>query len=181
MRTVSGAVVGSVLILILITSGCGPDADGVDQPSRGEIRQIEPADCAILLPDSVITALGWSEAGGATYAEERCTRTSAEGTVEVTRRPVPAVGGDDLPAKAEATFEERCSGFKAEDSTDLFDPAGGSQACAAAEGGRSISSLVLLTGGDAVMEVRVDADADTPIAQIEAGLAAAAMAADETF
>ena len=180
MRTVMGALIGSVLILT--TSGCSPDADEVDEPSQGEVRRIESADCPSLLPDDVITSLGWSEAGDATYApEEQCTRTTAEGTVEVTRRAVPAVGGDDLPAKAGETFDERCSGFDAEDSIDFVEPSEGSQACATVEGGRSISSLVLLTGDNAVIEIRVDADADTLTAQVEAGLAAAATAADQTF
>jgi hypothetical protein len=62
------------------------------------------AGCAELIPDEVLTTLGWTAEGGATYTVKGCRREAQQGYVEVRRR----TGKVTTPEKAEKIYDDLC-------------------------------------------------------------------------
>lgn len=170
---------------LTLLAGCGSDAEEVRTPVDGEIGTLQSTDCPDILGPDVIEALGWSGAGEVRFEDpESCVVEADEGSVTLSRSPVPAVGGEDLPEQARSIFEERCefAGASADETPEWYDVAEGASACAEVQSGaHRTSTLVLLTAGDAVLELRVDADEQTPADDLESGLATAGGAAEATF
>lgn len=174
MRTLSAAL----LLVAPVLAGC-TDAKEVEEPTDSSgIWSLTQERCRALVPDGALDALGWSGAGIARLDSDTCTRTATEGTVSVSRRPVPAVGGSDLPAAADTMFAERCDEVAATPEAAEGIADGGQGACALLpDADRTVSILVVHTDADAVLEVRVDSDAPTDLAHRAAGLDALGAAA----
>ncbi|TNM40488.1 hypothetical protein FHP29_10600 [Nocardioides albidus] len=167
------------LVLVGVLSACSDPAatvdDGPDDASSTGAMTRET--CAALVPDAVFADLGWVPTGSATPDELTCTREATEGQVSVQRRALAYTGPDDRAAAARTAWEQRCDevGAMVDRAAGIAPEAAASCALVADRGPDSV--LVLRTGDDDVLEIRVAPRADTPVERIEAGLRALATAA----
>jgi hypothetical protein len=186
MRTALGRLL--IVIAVPALAACTMDAAEVEEPRTGEIRTLQASDCPTILNDDVVSSLGWSGAAQPQFkSTEECQVETEQGSVTLSRRPVPAVGGDDLPDKARASFDERCALIATSSGTsgevaDWFDVPDSGASCAALDvAPHGASTLVLLTPGHAVLEIRVETDQATPGDTLRAGLSAAGEQALSVF
>jgi hypothetical protein len=146
-----------------------------------------------LIPDRILTTLGWPAAGGpAEVRRSTCRRESGAGAVNVQRRPVAAVGGDDLPEKSRQAYEARCAeleGLPDPDRPEVparpgepVDWLGPDQpACAVVEEDRGWNVLLTLTPEHRLIEVWIEVDEATPPAKVRAALTELAEIATARF
>lgn len=146
-------------LLLLLCVGCGEEADEVGSGAAGPGEELTLSDCGRLLPSSVLDTLGW--AGGTPSIElDRCTLTTDQGTVRVSRVLVPSTPQESL--------EERCAELEAEEVDWLTDAV--AQCAVVGEDELSVSALVAQLDDDLVVEARVEPLEGTEPDRIQAAL-----------
>jgi len=148
-----------------LLGGCGDsDADDVATPSGEETTA---ADCAALIPDDVVSALGWTADSAPTRDSATCTLGADQGTLSVARRPVPGVDGDDLPEAGQDEYAERCAVLRDGQGGQEVDWLGSeATTCAAVtDDGSGVNVLLALTDAGLLVETRVTVDEPTASAE----------------
>jgi len=145
----------------LVLQACGGE-DAARSQAPGPGQETSLGDCRVAVPDSALVTLGWEASGEASLDSGTCTRETAQGDVAVERRPVAAVGGDDLPAAAKLAFDEHCADLYGKPGEEVDWMGDDTRACARVDGEhRGVSYLVALTADDTIVEARVSADEST--------------------
>ena len=175
-------------------TACGDDgaarADGADatpSPAASSSPTVEPAAlCEALLTDSVMSELGWVDAGPAGEHVGRCERGVEAGLVTVGLRPDLFSGGD--PERAERAYDEACVALRRDGSpapdtdTDWLDPA--TTACFRpfpAGKNTGLAEMFVLTDDAAIVEVQVAAGAPTPEHRVVEALTALVPRIEDTW
>ncbi len=173
-----------ILVLVgLATQACGGPDTEASSTDPGPALETSISDCNALIPEDVLATLGWSPGStSATLDSGICRRDAEQGYVTVERLPVAALGGDDLPAKAQQAYDEACAELDSfPDPDDLSVSAGPGQsvgwlgedvtACAVEPSEpRAETTVVVLTPQDTVVQLRVVPDSPTSSGDVRAAL-----------
>ncbi|CAB4690870.1 MAG: hypothetical protein F2667_02125 [Actinobacteria bacterium] len=147
------------VLLGLALTGCGsddaPETSGDGDASAG----LSVEDCAVRLPDSVLTTLGWASAGQVEVgAADTCELAADAGDLRVRRLPMAPQDGEELADSAQTVYDDRCAGLDAgqQPGGESPTPAAGEvvdwlstdvTACAVlSPDGQGINELVVLSG-----------------------------------
>lgn len=176
----------AVLAATALLGGCGTTARTASSPSDAAPGSSAGVPCARVLPDSVITAFGWTAGPPATPTGGGCQRDAAKtaGTVVVDAVPLT----DSSAAGAERTYAASCRGISAANGPDeSFEPSvswlNGAKGCAhlrATKDGRGLLEVYALVGSK-VLNVTVSLIAPSTSATREGGAAAAVTAAAQVL
>ncbi|MCW2792576.1 MAG: hypothetical protein JWO76_1674 [Nocardioides sp.] len=113
------------------------------------------------MPDSVVETLGWSDAGEVELKAGRCTRSGADGMIDLHRVSVTA--------DAQEAYDERCAGLDPE-AGESVDWLGDQEACATDPAAADYAYLVTLTGDDELVEAFIAPNVETPDHRVVQGL-----------
>ncbi len=169
----------------LTLAACSSEADSPAREPRAEV--VGPAECAALIPEGVVDALGWRAVGAPRVEDTTCVLEAEQGRVTAHRRPVPAGAQSEVPGAASEQFDSRC----AELGSMLDDEPGqetdwlgaGRRACVALpaeEGAPGTVSLLALVSSTVLMEFRVESDAPLRGADVRDAMTRLAEAATPT-
>jgi hypothetical protein len=186
MVVLLGAVVGGVVVAgLLAVAGVlafapEPEAAHGTEPVRVELTSL---DCMDVIPDSAFETLGWV-GGAAREHAGRCEKLGDDGILTVGDLPVIASRAE-RPKAAEKLYDERCSTlFDVPGATPDLDadwlPEGATACVRLLPSGKDagIAELFLLTDGDEVVQIRMEALSPTPEAKVKAGFLELVEAAD---
>lgn len=169
------------LLGVLVLQACGGE-EAVESDAPGPAQETSLGDCREAVPDTALETLGWESWGVASLDSGTCTRAAAQGDIAVERWPVGAVGGDDLPAAAQQSFDEHCADLYGEPGEEVDWMGPDTQACGRVDGeGRGVSYLVALTEDDTIVEARVSAGESTSDDLVRDALVELVAAAAATF
>lgn len=175
-RVLGTLVAGTSLVL----AGCSDDPARDTSPSTGS-----QLDCAALITDDALAALGWRTSETAEEHAGRCVRRAAEsGAVTVATRAVTATGDDASGQVLDQECEELRSGSgSVAQPVGWLEPEREASCASELEGSRTgVAELYFLNDRDEVVQIRVEALAPVPPARLHAGLVdLAATAANLTY
>lgn len=154
--------------LVAVLGGCGSDDAATSTPAgEGTDRAADTLDCAALLPDDALTALGWSPGAPAEEHAGRCQRRVDEvGQVTVATR---AEGQEGFTSTCD---ELRSGGDYVAQPVTWLDPAT-EESCAtglADDTHTGVAELYFVNDTGELVQVRVEALAPLQQEQLQAGL-----------
>ena len=186
MRKPGSLVAGTavcVLVVCLLGACSSETVDGGPARAEGSPAAVAtPADdrCRGLLPDGVLTALGWAAGAAATDEAGRCERrVEGSGAVTVTTRA--ATGGGDDPARE--ALDEQCEQLRSAggyvDQPVAWLSPGSEASCATglADTGTGVAELYVVNAVDELVQVRVEALAPVRPQQLQQAMSEVAAAA----
>ncbi len=163
------ALGGLLALSALVATGCS-DEPSVDARPSTESR----LDCAALITDDALTALGWRASAPAVEHAGRCVRRVDDaGGVTVMTRAVTATGEEpSLRLLDRECAELRSAGGYVAQPVDWLEPEReASCATGLADTRTGVAKLYFLNDREEVVQIRVEALAPVPPSRLRAGLA----------
>lgn len=164
-RPTKAAAAGALAVVVSLGAGACSDDDverdpaTVDQTPVDTDGPLPTPECVDLVPDAVLTALGWSPGAPAVLESGRCERrVDAAGAVTVGTRAVPPGDDGDREAALDA-HDDYCRDLVNGPDQDLSWLAVEGPACGELlpPEGTGVAELLWVTTDDAVVQVRVEA------------------------
>lgn len=160
------------LLSAVVLTACGPDAERPSaDPSAGQPAGPTADQCARVLSDHALEALGWEASQDATASAGRCERQAGgSGSLTAGIRPVPGAGG------ARSAYDEECAALAGADGDVM--PAVDWLGADGAACGRlpvagkdvGVAEVFLLTGDDRLLQVRLAVLQPTGRSRLEAAM-----------
>lgn len=163
-RATQLAAAGALAVAVALGAGACSDDEVERDPATVDETPVATdgpsptAECADLVPDAVLAALGWDPDGPAVLESDRCERrVAAAGAVTVGTRAVPP--GDDAREAALDAHDGYCRDLVSGPDQDLSWLEVEGPACGELlpPEGTGVAELLWVTADDAVVQVRVEA------------------------
>lgn len=129
-----------------------------EEPSGEPAGAFDEEACAALVPDTVVTTLGWQDAGEVGVQAMRCQRAGSQGSVTVIRRAVVPTGTQTDEQAAREVYDDQC-GLLQQDASDYVPSPtwlpDGVTGCGTRPMEQGMTQAVALTDSGEVFELRV--------------------------